>query len=614
MAGLSLGASTHRGPSFDELAHMTAGASYLAHHDYRYQPENGLLPQALAALPLSWDAGVDPPPAEGKAWARGDVWTAGRTWLFGQLRPPARMLLASRATILALALALAVLVWRMARTLWGPTGGLVSLALCALCPELLAHGAMATSDLAAALFFLAATGAIWSLLARPGIGLAVLAGAALAGLALSKASAVLIAPVAVLLVLARVRTRTLGPAGVTALSLVLAAVVALGGIWTAYGARWSAFAPPDDAAVTQPFSKPLEPMLERAGALEPALRAAFTLRVLPEAWLYGFTFVVAHSHARPAFLRGEHRDEGWWWFFPYAFLVKTPLALLALLLVGLLAAARRRPPGLLPLLSLLVVYWGFSLTSHLNIGSRHLLPTLPPLFVAAGAAGVHLERAGRARLAVGGLLALLLLDVGVAYPQYLGYFNPLVGGARNAWRHLVDSSLDWGQDGPALAEALDDLAAPDEPVWLAWFGSADPRSFGIEARSLPSTMPWQRPGDPPPLTPGLYAISATQLQGVYLPRPGPWTASHEAAYQQGRERWREWLLSGGDDAARSRLLSAAPEPMWRGWLADYEVLRFQRLTAWLRDHGEPVGRAGTSVLIYRLSEADLSAALGGDAP
>src|SRR6185312_15706987 len=36
------------------------------------------------------------------------------------------------------------------------------------------------------------------------------------------------------------------------------------------------------------------------------------------------------------------------------------------------------------------------------------------------------------------------------WPNYLAYFNQLIGSHTNAYRHLVDSSLDWGQDLPAL--------------------------------------------------------------------------------------------------------------------------------------------------------------------
>ena len=47
----------------------------------------------------------------------------------------------------------------------------------------------------------------------------------------------------------------------------------------------------------------------------------------------------------PAFLLGRYSDSGWWWYFPVAFLVKTPLPILLLLLFVLLRIAKI-PPNL----------------------------------------------------------------------------------------------------------------------------------------------------------------------------------------------------------------------------------------------------------------------------
>ncbi len=611
MAALSLSASLSRGPAFDEPAHITAGASYLAHGDYRFQPENGVLPQALIGLPLALSGEITPPPAAGEAWRTSNVWTASRSYIFDQQVPYSEVMLRARSMIFLLALALALVVWRVARSVWGPQGGLVSLALCALSPELLAHGSIATSDVGAALFFFLATVALWRVLNEPVWPWAIASATSLAGLALTKASAVLMGPVGVVLWLGRLRTKTLGPTRrvLPAITLVLVASIAC--LWAAYGGRFEAFNPADPDIARAEFNKPLEPMLEQSGALEPVLRVAMENRLLPEAWLYGFTFVLAHSHSRPAFLRGEVRSDGWWWYFPYVFLIKTPLSMLSLLVLGLFAALKYgRLHQLLPYVALLLVYWAFSLSSSLNIGARHLLPTLPPLFVLAGAGGLWLKNAGPGRWAMCALLAGLVIEVGAAHPRYLSYFNPLVGGSSNAWKHVVDSSLDWGQDGPALTEELQRVRRPGEPVWLAWFGSVDPRRFGVAAHPLPSFARWTPQGDPRPLRPGLYAVSATQLQGVYLPDPGPWGQTKEQEYQRAQTQWRRWLLSSGEPLARAELLVEREAMAWSDDLSRYEHLRFQKLCDWLKAKAEPVGRAGHSVLIYRLNDEDLRSALG----
>ncbi len=624
MAVLATTAARVNGPAFDELAHLTAGVSYLQTGDFRFDPENGLLPQAWAGLAVAGDPAVGPPLSSGAAWDRSDVWTVGQRFFFHQGNPLSEMLRRGRAMITVLGLLCALLVWLWSRALFGPAGGLLSLAVCALSPAMLAHSALVTSDMAAALFFLASTAALWRLLERLNVGGVLLVAAALCGLTLSKFSAVLIGPIAGLLVLARLarseplpvgRHRLVGrgrqAAALGAVALVVAGLV-VAGVWVAYGARWSAFEPELSSEHTA-FSEPLEPMLQRTGVLQGPLRAALEHRVLPQAWLYGFTFVLSHSAERPAFLAGAWRTDGWWWFFPYAMAVKTPLPLLALLVLGLVGAAREeRRRELVPLLALIGVYWAVSVASHLNIGHRHLLPTLPPLFVLAGGGARWLRAPGGGRLGILGLVGGLLLGTVAAFPHYLGFFNGLVGGSSQGWRHLVDSSLDWGQDLPALSQALQ---GEDGPVALSYFGSADPRAFGIDARPLPSFFPLAGSrGEPTPLVPGLYAISATMLQAVYLRPAGPWTDAYEQRYRESLARWLDWRGTAGDPAARATLVDLlGSEQAWRDELALFEELRFARLAANLRRR-EPDGRAGWSILLYRVGQAELTQAVAGPPP
>jgi len=71
--------------------------------------------------------------------------------------------------------------------------------------------------------------------------------------------------------------------------------------------------------------------------------------------------------------------------------------------------------------------------------------------------------------------------------DYLAYFNQVAAGPKNGYKHLVDSSLDWGQDLPALRSWL--AQNPDRfgtgQRYLAYFGTALPEWYGIKATSLP---------------------------------------------------------------------------------------------------------------------------------
>ena len=60
--------------------------------------------------------------------------------------------------------ALCLLIFFCAQRLFGPTGGLISETIAVFDPNLLAHGALVTSDIPAAFFFTAAVWSTWRLL------------------------------------------------------------------------------------------------------------------------------------------------------------------------------------------------------------------------------------------------------------------------------------------------------------------------------------------------------------------------------------------------------------------------------------------------------------------
>ena len=348
-------------------------------------------------------------------------------------------------------------------------------------------------------------------------------------------------------------------------------------------------------------------------------------RVLPEAWLYGLTFVVQFSKERGAFMSGDYSVTGWVAFFPFAFLVKTTLPLLVLLAAGLTAAARAcwqqakqsdvasvlaRLRPLTPLAALFAVYWATSLASHLNIGHRHILPTYPVLFIAAGWLGRWLDLRRPLAAALIALLALGHVVESVRIrPDYLAYFNQLVGGPANGWRHLVDSSLDWGQDLPDLKAWLDQNAR-GEKIFLAYFGTGDPAYEGIVATALPTLPAVGPPRKWHALTAGVYAISATMLQVAYSPVRGDWTLPLEKEFQDLRALEPAFLAYQNDRVRREALLREVPAERWTTGWKRYEWLRFARLCFCLRARRAD-GDAGHSILIYRLSAGDVAAATGG---
>jgi hypothetical protein len=309
-------------------------------------------------------------------------------------------------------------------------------------------------------------------------------------------------------------------------------------LWASYGFRYSATA---DGSV--PMNNRLQavlvtrarlmlahpghrPTAEELAATPPGrgVRLALFLdehHLLPEACINGLLFAEHMSLIRPSYLLGEVRQTGWWYYFPLAVLFKTPLAtLIALSLaagIGVASLLRRRidPETAWAMVCLLVpaaIYLAVAMSSHLNLGLRHVLPVYPPLFVAAG---VALARVWRIRPAIAGaaagaLLCGLATATLLAWPDYIPFFNAAAGGTRGGLRLLGDSNLDWGQDLKALGGWQ--RRHPDVRLYLDYFGAVDPRLYVRAERFDPSALAW--PGEP-----GVLAVSATNLQGIYLSPP-----------------------------------------------------------------------------------------------
>ncbi len=621
---LAVGSKERESTTSDELAHLTAGFSYWQNQDYRLQPENGILPQRWAALPAVLAGTKQPPLAGNPRWRTSDVWGFGHEFFYETGDNHFPRLMAGRAMIALFSVATGLLVFLWSRRLFGDAGAVVSLVFFTFEPTFLAHGALVTSDVCSAFFLLASVGAWWRHL-HDGRARWWWLSAGTFGLAcVAKFSAPLLLPVFVALALVRAfapaplqllgRTWASrgGKFGAAALSALGQGLVAGLIIWAAFGFRFAAANP-----ALPPFDNfiwPWATLDAELGASGKLFRALAAWRVLPEAYIYGMAYVKASMQVRSAFLNGAYSTTGWPAFFIYAFAYKTTLALLVASGTALVLLVRRSRDTwyrFAPLAALFVVYWAFSITSHLNIGHRHILPTYPVLFIAAGTLGAWLASRRTAWvLPVVALLGWHVTESVRVAPHFIAYFNAFAGGPENGHRHLVDSSLDWGQDLPGLKDWIDTSVAPGEPVYLSYFGTGEPAYHHLRARRLPFvngfkiTQPWV------PLEPGVYCIGATMLEHVYSPIRGPWTAALEQEYQRARGLEPALLTYYGDSQQRIEMDRAASPEKWRRAGTRLDLLRFARLCHYLRVRA-PDANVGYSIFIYRLTAAEIAAATTG---
>ena len=623
---LAVGSKRGESVTADELAHLTGGFTYWQFNDYRIQPENGNLPQRWGALPAWLDGASFPPLAGNDYWRTSDAWILGHQFFYETGEDHFPRLMAGRAMCALFGVAVGCLVFCWSRRLFGPVGALLSLGFFTFSPSFLAHGALITSDVCMAFFFLASVGAYWRHLHDPRARWWILSALVFGLACVAKYSAGLLLPMMAVMALVRAWSRAplelagrawgtpRGKLGAIALSTLGHGLVAVLVIWGCYGFRYSAFNPALPGA--DHFIRPWETTLSHLGAQAGIVRRLMAWHILPEAYLYGYSFVIEMSQFRSGFLDGAYSLVGWVRFFPLAFLYKStlPLLLAGGAAVGTGVARWRRGAGwaavrgdlyrVTPLLALFGIYWLVSLATRLNIGHRHILPTYPVLFILAGILGRWLTlRRPVAALVVALLLAWQVREAVSIYPHYLAYFNPLAGGPANGHRHLVDSSLDWGQDLPGLKRWLG-AHAHGEKIYLSYFGSGSPASEGIRVTRLADGNFDMRARElAPAMTGGIYCISATMFQQIFtLVRHG-WTATHEHRYAE-LSHWAEGWRAGRDSTPREQAI---------GRLVELEHLRFGRLCAGLQRR-EPDDEIGYSILIFRLTDAEVRALLEGPPP
>jgi hypothetical protein len=483
--------------TIDEFAHMPAGYVTLREGALGVYSKTPPLVRSLEALPwLATRPQLTPGILE-----RLDPYDPWQPWILGddlmQHNPESydRLFTQSRLVTLALALIGGVLIWVWSRQLFGPQGGLLSLALFAASPTILAHASVATVDVGSAVLFSATLFALWRFLRHPSTKRALICGLLLGAALLAKMTALILLPLVVVITLAalvipppadRVPVRSL----LGGLAVVLVTALLL--LNLAYGFRGS-FAGWGSHNL---FSR----TLGKATGWLPD----WTPTGLPSWYVFGLDtqLLDLEQGEFPGYLLGEWSEEGRWQYFPVAFASKETLPFLLL--------RRDLITELCLLLPIVTVVAIAMRGGRLQIGIRYLLPIYPLIFVHLGRLALVPQSFGKvqarrfAAQVIAGLVILQMVAVSLAGRDYLSYFNLAAGGSANGHRILLDSNLDWGQDLKRAAAWSREYG--EERPYLAYFGHVDPRLYGFDFR-LPPRQP----------APGTYLVSANYLYGLSYP-------------------------------------------------------------------------------------------------
>ena len=526
--------------TWDEACHIFAGYSYWTRDDFGMNPEHPPLVKLLATAPLLTLSLQAPPHL--KVFSKEEDFTSATQFVYSN--DAEKSLFRTRMTAAMFTLLLAVLLLAAAREMLGTVAGLIGLVLFVFEPNVLAHGAVVTTDMALSCLLFTTVYAFYRYVKQPSPVKIAITGLA-AGLALAaKHSGILVFPILVVLALVEVARRSEGKTtsfqsanesrARRALKLA-GAIAAIGAIavallWASYGFHLHPRPGLDTQARVIDYASRLHhPMQVKL------ITAFVRWHLLPEPYLYGLADVGFTADFSHTYLFGKVYPHGQWFYFPAAFVIKSTLALLLLLLfVPVAICVKRMDRGreLLFLVIPVAIYFGVVLTSGMNIGVRHILPVYPFLMALAGWAAAKLIE-GKRQWAY--LFALILVFDVIssvrAFPVYLAYSNELWGGPSQTYKYLSDSNVDWGQQLKATKKYLDGRQV--NQCWFAYFAQvvADPAYYGIPCKPLTTIASvWLQPSIAVPASiDGPVLISAGTLSGYEF---GPGTLNPYDQFQK----------------------------------------------------------------------------------
>ena len=562
------------GPTIDEIAHLPAGITYWEKGTFKLYHHNPPLIKLAAALPVLWakpETGViynqpswtDVSPSQA---------TFGHTFALLNAKRYFELFDLGRLVIPLFSILGGVFVYLWSSRIYGKIGGLLSLTLWVFCPNILAHGRLVTSDVAAASFCVASTYCFWRYLKKPGWTWAVASGIVLGLAQLTKFSLLLLYglwPVLWLVKLIldgrsrwtlRSIMRDLGFGSLIVFLSVL--TINLGYGFEKVGTPLASFkfvsrsltrdVPPGEG---RPTSR--NELLDMAWKhRENRFRGTFLASLpvpLPYHYLAGFDEQKIESEGLPmrwldpsapadatsgypVYLNGTLRKTGWWYYYLATLAYKVPEGTWVLVLFSLAVLARRRSREAwfdeIAILSVpAFILFAMSALTDINLGLRYILSIFPFVYIGVGRlvpwlGGLPARVRRPVGVGIAAALALSIVSTLAIHPHYLAYFNQVSGGPSRGSEHLIDSNIDWGQDIVGLRRWLSENR-PGEAVGLVYFGQVNPNIFELRGEAFPWFLPPALPGklhrmysNPAilgprrQLTPGLYAVSVSMLRGL----------------------------------------------------------------------------------------------------
>ena len=427
--------------SYDEPAHLATGLEWWQFGKYSYEPLHPPLARIfIAALPF----------LDGVRLVGGDIFTNG-TAALGTFTDYWHNLTLARIGTLPFTILAIITVGLWGRALFNVRAGIITTAIFALLPQVLSHGGLATTDMAATATYIFACFIFYKWLEKPQQVLALVLGIAVGAALASKFLNLIMLSISFIIILllcwqshVRPLYKMLSVKNIVYQFFIFSLVCFLF-LWAVYRFDIGSIGP---GLVERQLASPGQFMLPL-----PA----------PNLWLGLIDGFLKNNIGHAVYILEKPLDHAVWYFFPVAIFFKTPIAILILLTIGAWAilfdyykqggAAQTLIP-----LGIIIAMLAFLASTNVNLGTRHALAIFPWLAIVAGTGLETLWQ--QKRILVVSLFGLAIIATTITtYPDYLAFFNRVAGDSPE--EILIDSDLDWGQDMGRLAEAMND----DPKAW-----------------------------------------------------------------------------------------------------------------------------------------------------
>ncbi|MDO8610148.1 MAG: glycosyltransferase family 39 protein [bacterium] len=451
MLFLLVSSGLRESPTYDEITYVEDGYQFLVNQDFRFDPFSPPLAKEIIALPA----------------------------LINKVVLRDLVIFWPRMMVILFTIALGIIVYLFSKRMFGNLAGKLALAFYIFEPNILANGHYATADLIFTFFLVLSLFIFWSWKNKFTNRRIVIFSVILGMLMSTKITSIpfLILPIIILYIMDKNNNRSLSKILTNKKKIInffLIIIITSFTLWATYffksepllGYRFDKNRPAIGLAKANSFIN---------FALTQPVPLGSYISTIKQTALFNYS----NLYIKRSFFSGKLYDYGSpGYYYPFLFLIKTPLPLLILLFSSLILFMKKTGSGKYVLVPIFVIFLTV-LFSKVTLVSRYILPVYPlSIIYLSQIINLKTSRKKIIYFSIGLLLIWHVSGSISLFPNFISYVNELFGGSKNAYKYLVDSNSDWGQGLTALKNYQD--ANKINNLQLAYFGSVDPGKYGIK--------------------------------------------------------------------------------------------------------------------------------------